>query len=305
MEAKRISLELIRPWRDQPRLSKGPTEGSYEEEALVRSIREQGVLQPIIVRPIPEDEEGHQYEVVAGERRYRAAKKLGLKEIPAVVRELSDEEAYLVALDENTARARMSDMELLIAAVRVLSYVWKLDEKTVQSRLKSRFYSQYWNPAWGPKPDGVLTRYGLSRVATVIRADRGGLGFLLELPLKRLELLAPAELPTTPRARREWAKRVLTLPEEAWERLEKARRDRALWEVVLKDVLRRVQVVAPEGGNQGRPALSKSLEKAIRRIEEALARSSELSKEDWGALKELWERLGKALKKGGKEGQSS
>jgi ParB family chromosome partitioning protein len=89
-----------------------------EFQQLVLSIQAEGVIQPIIVRPVAD---GNGYWVVAGERRWRAAKEAGLTEIPAVVRNLSDREARLIATVENSQRADMSPAEEAVAARDVLS----------------------------------------------------------------------------------------------------------------------------------------------------------------------------------------
>jgi ParB family chromosome partitioning protein len=76
-------------------------------EELVKSIKERGILQPIIVRKKGED----LYECVAGERRLRAAKKAGLKEIPAIIKNFTDEEVLLIALIENLQRKNLNPLE--------------------------------------------------------------------------------------------------------------------------------------------------------------------------------------------------
>lgn len=98
-----LPLEEVRPNPKQPRIH-------YDEEKLQEladSIREQGVLQPLLVRPV---EEGL-YEIVAGERRFRASKLAGLKRIPVVVKKLSDESAMLAALIENLQREDLNPIE--------------------------------------------------------------------------------------------------------------------------------------------------------------------------------------------------
>jgi ParB family transcriptional regulator, chromosome partitioning protein len=75
-------------------------------QALVESVKKDGVLQPILVRPV-----GDKYELVAGERRYRAAQQVGLTDIPAVVREMSDTEAVRFALTENLQREDLNSVE--------------------------------------------------------------------------------------------------------------------------------------------------------------------------------------------------
>ena len=100
---REIPLELIRPNPDQPRRH-------FDEPSLVAladSIRARGVLQPIVVRPLA----GGRYELVAGERRYRAAHIAELDGIPAIVREADDAERLELALIENMARADLNPVE--------------------------------------------------------------------------------------------------------------------------------------------------------------------------------------------------
>jgi ParB family chromosome partitioning protein len=98
-----IPLERIRAGGLQPRKT-FPPEALSE---LAASIREKGVLQPILVRPTPDG-----YELVAGERRFRAAENAGLSVIPALVRKLTDREALEVALVENVQRSDLNAIEL-------------------------------------------------------------------------------------------------------------------------------------------------------------------------------------------------
>ncbi len=98
-----LKLEDIEPNRSQPR-----TEFDAEAlSALSESIKENGVLQPILVRPLL----GGGYQIVAGERRYRASRMAGLTEIPAVIRELSDHKTMELALIENLQREDLSPIE--------------------------------------------------------------------------------------------------------------------------------------------------------------------------------------------------
>jgi len=97
-----LPLESVIPNPNQPRKYFDPA--ALEE--LAQSIRERGVMEPIIVRPV----NGH-YEIVAGERRYRASKLAGLKEVPVVIRELTDEEAMTDSLLENFQREDLTVME--------------------------------------------------------------------------------------------------------------------------------------------------------------------------------------------------
>jgi len=108
-EVLRLPLDLLRV-RGQPRRR-------FENlEALAESIREKGVLQPLLVRRV-----GEAYEVVAGERRLRAAAMAGLKEVPARVLELSDKEARLFALVENLQREDLNPYEETVGVLALLS----------------------------------------------------------------------------------------------------------------------------------------------------------------------------------------
>jgi ParB/RepB/Spo0J family partition protein len=99
-----IPLGQIRPSKTNPRKNFD----KVQLEELAQSIREKGVLQPILVRP---DHKVGDYELVAGERRYRAAKDAGLQEIPAVVRELTDIEVIEVQVIENLQRTDLHPLE--------------------------------------------------------------------------------------------------------------------------------------------------------------------------------------------------
>ncbi|MDQ1432649.1 MAG: ParB family transcriptional regulator, chromosome partitioning protein [Actinomycetota bacterium] len=99
-----LTLASIRPNRFQPR-------DHFDEEALALladSIREVGVLQPVLVRPV---DDGESYELIAGERRWRAARRVGLQTIPALVRETDDASALEQALVENLHRDSLNPLE--------------------------------------------------------------------------------------------------------------------------------------------------------------------------------------------------
>ena len=103
-----LPLALMRPGVFQPR--RDIEEQPLEE--LAASIRANGVLQPILIRPLAEAAlDGARYEIIAGERRWRAARLAGLKDIPAIVKELTDREAALVALIENIQREELTSAE--------------------------------------------------------------------------------------------------------------------------------------------------------------------------------------------------
>ncbi|HRE61981.1 MAG TPA: ParB/RepB/Spo0J family partition protein [Micropepsaceae bacterium] len=104
---KTIPIEAISANPNQPRQSFGET----ELEELSRSIAEKGILQPIVVRPLPGSASGQRYQIVAGERRWRAAQKARLHAVPVIVKELSDAETLEIALIENVQRADLNAVE--------------------------------------------------------------------------------------------------------------------------------------------------------------------------------------------------
>jgi ParB family chromosome partitioning protein len=106
-ELRHLAVDLLKRGRYQPRLD--IRQESLSE--LADSIRAQGVVQPIVVRPISHGAEGARYEIVAGERRWRAAQLAGLQEIPAIVREIPDEAAIAMALIENIQREDLNPLE--------------------------------------------------------------------------------------------------------------------------------------------------------------------------------------------------
>lgn len=106
-----LPVEQLERGRYQPRRDMS----SEALEELAESIRSQGIMQPIVVRPIGEKS----YEIIAGERRWRAAKLAGLATIPAVVRHVSDEAAIAMALIENIQREDLSPMEEALALARL------------------------------------------------------------------------------------------------------------------------------------------------------------------------------------------
>jgi ParB family chromosome partitioning protein len=115
----RLPLDLLQRGRYQPRLDMRPE--SLAE--LAESIRAQGVVQPIVVRPVGEpDERGVQrYEIIAGERRWRAAQQAGLRDIPAVIRRVPDEAAIAMGLIENIQRENLNPLEEARALERLIS----------------------------------------------------------------------------------------------------------------------------------------------------------------------------------------
>ena len=150
-----LRLSQIEPNRDQPRKI-------FSEEALnelADSIREHGVLQPLLVRPLP----GGSYQLVAGERRWRASRMAGLQEVPVVIREMDEEQAMEIALIENLQREDLNAIE----------------EATGYKQLMERY---------GMTQEQVAKRVGKSRPA-IANALR-----LLNLPPKVMDMVGEGEV---------------------------------------------------------------------------------------------------------------
>lgn len=125
-----LPLSVLRPGKYQPRTRMD--EAALEE--LAQSIRVEGLMQPILVRPV---DTGH-YEIIAGERRARAAKLAGLDEVPVLVRDVPDERAAVMALIENIQREDLNALEEAHGVERLLSEFKLTHEQAAQSIGKSR-----------------------------------------------------------------------------------------------------------------------------------------------------------------------
>jgi ParB family chromosome partitioning protein len=113
---RHIPVELLQRGAYQPRVDM--RQDSLED--LASSIKAQGVVQPIVARPIASKGTEQRYEIVAGERRWRAAQMAGLAEIPAVIREIPDEAAIAMALIENIQRENLNPLEEARALDRLI-----------------------------------------------------------------------------------------------------------------------------------------------------------------------------------------
>ena len=129
---RRVPIELIRPGALQPRRRFAEA----ELDALAHSIREKGVLQPLLVRPIAETDAA--LELVAGERRWRAAQRVGLHEVPVIVRSLADSEALEIALVENLQREDLSPLEEAEAYSRLTAEFGRTQSSLAEAVGKSR-----------------------------------------------------------------------------------------------------------------------------------------------------------------------
>ena len=127
---KTLRTSEIEPNRDQPRKN-------FSDEAitaLADSIREHGMLQPILVRPIASGG----YQIVAGERRWRAARMLGMDEVPVNIRELTDFEAMQIALIENLLRENLNPVEEALGYKELIENYGMTQEKVAKTVGRSR-----------------------------------------------------------------------------------------------------------------------------------------------------------------------
>ena len=110
---KNLDISQLQPGKYQPRTNMDQTALSE----LAESIKAQGVMQPILVRPITVD----QYEIIAGERRWRAAQLAGLSQVPALIRKVADESALAMSLIENIQRENLNPLEEAMGIQRLIN----------------------------------------------------------------------------------------------------------------------------------------------------------------------------------------
>src|SRR5690606_14513054 len=128
-----LKVEQLQAGESQPRTRMD--EGALAE--LADSIRTQGVMQPILVRPLGDKKTG-KYEIIAGERRFRAACMAGLEEVPVLVREVADENAAVMALIENIQREDLNPLEEAQGVKRLLDEFGLTHEQAAQAIGRSR-----------------------------------------------------------------------------------------------------------------------------------------------------------------------
>ncbi|ALC88519.1 chromosome partitioning protein ParB [Bacillus sp. FJAT-18017] len=125
-EIKKVKIDSIIPNRFQPRT----VFDDEKIEELSRTIHMHGIIQPIVVRELEENS----FEIIAGERRWRAMKKLGWEEVPAIIKKMSDRETASVALIENLQREELTPIEEAIAYGKLLS-LHNLTQEALAQRL--------------------------------------------------------------------------------------------------------------------------------------------------------------------------
>ncbi len=129
-ELQHLPLELIQRGKYQPRRDMDP----QALEELAQSIKNHGVMQPIVVRPV----EGGRYEIIAGERRWRASQQAGLERVPSLVREVPDETAIAMALIENIQREDLNPIEEAVALQRLQQEFQLTQQQVADAVGKSR-----------------------------------------------------------------------------------------------------------------------------------------------------------------------
>lgn len=162
-----VAIDRLRPGRYQPRTRMD--EVSLDE--LAASIREQGVMQPILVRPL----EGGMHEIIAGERRWRAARAAGLASVPVLIREVGDEHALAMALIENIQREDLNPLEEAQGVQRLIAEFGMTHEQAAGAVGRSR-----------SGVSNLLRLLGLARAVQDLvlrrRLDMGHARALLPLP---------------------------------------------------------------------------------------------------------------------------
>ena len=130
IELQRLPIEWLQPGKYQPR--KDMSQDALED--LASSIRAQGVIQPIVVRSVGTD----RFEIIAGERRWRASQLAGLAEVPCILKDVPDEAAVAIALIENIQREDLNAMEEAVALQRLLSEFELTHQQVADAVGKSR-----------------------------------------------------------------------------------------------------------------------------------------------------------------------
>lgn len=190
----RVAVDLLVPNADQPRRS---FDAAALEE-LAQSIRDKGVLQPLIVRPNPA---GPGYQIVAGERRWRAAQAAQVHEVPVIVRDYSDREVLEVAIIENIQRADLNPVDEALAYRALTERFGHTQERIAEALGKSRSHIanamrllQLPEPVLAMLRDGRLTAGHARALVTVADpAAVAALAVAKNLTVREVEDLARRE----------------------------------------------------------------------------------------------------------------
>jgi len=129
-ELRKLPVEFLQPGKYQPRKDMAPE----ALEDLANSVKAQGIIQPIVVRPVAE----HRFEIIAGERRWRAAQLAGLDTVPCLVKDVPDEAAIAIALIENIQREDLNPLEEAVALQRLMDEFELTHQSVAEAVGKSR-----------------------------------------------------------------------------------------------------------------------------------------------------------------------
>lgn len=160
-----VAIESIKLSSQQPRRYFD----SAKQTALADSIRQYGILEPLLVRPLTSSTSETLYELIAGERRYRAAKAVGLAEAPVVIREMNDTEALLFALIENLQREDLNPVEETEGILQLLSLTLgkpKVDVVSLLHRMLDEFKGKVPHNVMG-KAESQVVRQIFEQIASM------------------------------------------------------------------------------------------------------------------------------------------
>lgn len=129
-ELRKLPVEFLQPGKYQPRKDMAPE----ALEDLANSVKAQGIIQPIVVRPVAEN----RFEIIAGERRWRAAQLAGLDTVPCLVKDVPDEAAVAIALIENIQREDLNPLEEAMALHRLMDEFELTHQSVAEAVGKSR-----------------------------------------------------------------------------------------------------------------------------------------------------------------------
>ncbi|MFN3643159.1 MAG: ParB/RepB/Spo0J family partition protein [Gemmobacter sp.] len=200
-DVTRLPVDLLMPNRAQPR----QTFDEIGLEELAQSIRDRGVLQPLIVRPDPD---GVGFQIVAGERRWRAAQMAQLHEVPVIVRDYSDQDMLEVAIVENIQRTDLNPVEEAMAYRALTDRFGHTQDKIAEALGKSRSHIanamrllQLPEPVLAMLTDGRLSAgHGRALVTMIDPVAIAELAVAQNLTVRELEELSRRQRPRTSRS---------------------------------------------------------------------------------------------------------
>lgn len=253
-----LDLDLIKLPPEQPRRYFDP----QKMEQLVESVKEHGIIEPLLVRPW-----GNNYQLVAGERRYRAAVEVGLEKVPVVIRELTDEEAVQLSLIENLHREDLNPVEETEGILQLLAIKIKQNRTSVvkilhrmQNEVKGKVTHNVMGNPEAQLVEEVFAGLGLMTWESFVKNRLP----LLNLPEKVMEALRSGQIAYTK------AKLISSVkePEKCQELLNAAIQE----QLSLSQIRERIKALEPETET---PSLKKRMNQVYRRLQKAKVWSQE------------------------------